>query len=101
MAVESRFVVIRHGIEAKTFMDKKSADEYDKMLDMADNLADVFAKSPIDLSDAASEELSLYFAHHSDAVLLALLAKKPPQKAPAKKSTKKSVEKETEKASAK
>lgn len=101
MAVESRFVVIRHGVEAKTFMDKKSADDYDKMLDMADNLADVFAKSPIDLSDAASEELSIYLAQHRDEVLIALLAKKPPPKAPVKKVTKKSVEKETEKASTK
>ena len=101
MAVESRFVVIRHGVEAKTFMDKKSADDYDKMLDMADNLADVFAKSTIDLSDAASEELSIYLAQHRDEVLIALLAKKPPVKASAKKSTKKSAEKETDKASTK
>ena len=98
MAVESRFVVIRHGVEAKTFMDKKSADDYDKMLDMADNLADVFAKSPIDLSDAASEELSIYLAQHREEVLIALLAKKPPQKVPVKKVTKKSVEKEADKA---
>ena len=101
MAVESRFVVIRHGVEAKTFMDKKSADDYDKMLDMADNLADVFAKSPIDLSDAASEELSIYLAQHRDEVLIALLAKKPPPKVPVKKVTKKSIEKETEKATTK
>lgn len=77
MAVESRFVVIRHGVEAKTFMDKKSADEYDKMLDMADNLAEVFANSPIELSDAANEELSIYLAQHREEVLVALLAKKP------------------------
>ena len=93
MAVESRFVVIRHGVEAKTFMDKKSADEYDKMLDMADNLADVFAKSPIELSDSASEELSIYLAQHRDEVLVALLAKKPPSKTPVKKSPKKVAEK--------
>lgn len=95
MAVESRFVVIRHGVEAKTFMDKKSADEYDKMLDMADNLADVFAQSPIELSDSAREELSIYLAQHRDDVLIALLAKKPPaatKKTAAKKSVKKSVE---------
>ena len=101
MAVESRFVVIRHGVEAKTFMDKKSADDYDKMLDMADNLADVFAKSPIELSDAVSEELSIYLAQHRDEVLIALLAKKAPSKAPVKKTTKKPVEKETEKVSTK
>ncbi|PHR84599.1 MAG: hypothetical protein COA59_06540 [Colwellia sp.] len=101
MAVESRFVVIRHGVEAKTFMDKKSADDYDKMLDMADNLVDVFAKSPVDLSDAVSEELSIYLAQHRDEVLIALLAKKIPQKAPVKKSTKQSVEKKPEKVATK
>jgi dsDNA-binding SOS-regulon protein len=101
MAVENRFVVIRHGVEAKTFMDKKSADDYDKMLDMADNLADVFTKSPIDLSDAVSEELSIYLAQNRDEVLVALLAKKPAPKAPIKKSTKKLVEKETDKTAAK
>ncbi|GAA6170336.1 YebG family protein [Colwellia sp. KU-HH00111] len=92
MAVESRFVVIRHGVEAKTFMDKKSADEYDKMLDMADNLVNVFAKSPIELSDSASEELSIYLAQHRDDVLVALLAKKPTKKSPVKKAAKKSAE---------
>ena len=84
MAVESRFVVIRHGAEAKTFMDKKSADDYDKMLDMADNLADVFSNSSIKLSDAISEELSIYLAQNRDEVLVALLAKKAAKK-PVKK----------------
>ncbi|RHW77736.1 YebG family protein [Colwellia sp. RSH04] len=80
MAVESRFVVIRHGVEAKTFMDKKSADEYDKMLDMADNLAEVFAQAPIELADNLSEELSIYLAQNREEVLVALLAKKATKK---------------------
>ena len=77
MAVESRFVVIRRGAEVKTFMDKKSADEYDRMLDMADNLASVFADSPVELSDTIAEELSIYLAQKREEVLVALLAKKP------------------------
>jgi dsDNA-binding SOS-regulon protein len=77
MAVESRFVVIRDGVEAKTFMDKKSADEYDKMLDMADNLSQMFSQSSVKLSDSATEELSIYLAEHREEVLVALLAKKP------------------------
>lgn len=98
MAVESRFVVIRHGMEAKTFMDKKSADEYDKMLDMADNLAAVFAQSPIELNDSASEELSIYLAQHREEVLVALLAKKTTSKVPVKKApAKKPLEKISEK----
>jgi len=77
-------------------MDKKSADEYDKMLDMADNLVDVFAQSPIELTDSASEELSIYLAQHREEVLIALLAKKPPNKSPAKKVVKKAAVKKVE-----
>ena len=99
MAVESRFVVIRHGVEAETFMDKKSADEYDKMLDMADNLADVFAQSPIELSDSVREELGIYLAKHREEVLIALLAKKPAKQAPTKKPAKKAALKEVDPAS--
>jgi len=91
MAVESRFVVIRNGVEAKTFMDKKSADEYDKMLDMADNLSQMFSQSSVELSDNANEELSIFLAQHREEVLVALLAKKAP-----KITTKKSVEKTVE-----
>ena len=87
MAVESRFVVIRHGVEANTFMDKKSADEYDKMLDMADNLAEVFAQSTIELTESMSEELSIYLAQNREEVLVALLAKKA-SKSVEKKSSK-------------
>ena len=77
MAVESRFVVIRQGVEVETFMDKKAADEYDKMLDMADNLAELFESSPIELSETMREELSVYIAQQREQVLIALQAKKP------------------------
>lgn len=76
MAVESRFVVIRHGVEVQTFMDKKAADEYDKMLDMADGLTDIFGKAPVELAENIVEELSVYLAQHREDVLIALQAKK-------------------------
>lgn len=77
MAVESRFVVIRQGVEVETFMDKKAADEYDKMLDMADNLTEMFEQAPIELNDEMKEELSIFLAKHREDVLIALQAKKP------------------------
>lgn len=83
MAVESRFVVIRHGVEVQTFMDKKAADDYDKMLDMADNLTAMLESTPFNLSDEVKEDLSIYLAQNRDDVLVALQAKK------AKSSTKK------------
>ncbi|XPF93703.1 YebG family protein [Colwellia sp. RE-S-Sl-9] len=76
MAVESRFVVIRHGVEVQTFMDKKAADDYDKMLDMADNLTAMLDSTPFDLSDEVKEELSIYLAQNREDVLVALQAKK-------------------------
>lgn len=87
MAVESRFVVIRQGVEVETFMDKKSADEYDKMLDMADNLAEMLESAPVELSESIREELSIYFAQQRENVLIALQAKKPKaaKKSPVKK----------------
>jgi len=95
MAVESRFVVIRNGVEAKTFMDKKSADEYDKMLDMADNLSQMFSQSSVELSDSENEELSIFLAQHREEVLVALLAKKATK--PAKTTATKSAEKVVDK----
>ncbi len=76
MAVESRFVVIRQGVEVETFMDKKAADEYDKMLDMADNLSEMFEQAPVELSESIREELSVYLAQNREDVLIALQAKK-------------------------
>ena len=91
MAVESRFVVIRQGVEVETFMDKKSADEYDKMLDMADSLAEMLSRAPVELTEQATEELSVYFAKHRDDVLVALQAKKAKAE-PAVKAVEKKVE---------
>lgn len=89
MAVESRFVVIRNGVEVQTFMDKKSADEYDKMLDMADNLTAMLNDAPADVSEHLNEnlieDLSIYLAQHREQVLIALQAKKPKPPTPPKK----------------
>lgn len=76
MAVESRFVVIRNGVEVETFMDKKAADDYDKMLDMADNLVEMLTNAPAKIDEAIVEELSIYLAQNRDDVLVALQAKK-------------------------
>lgn len=77
MAVESRFVVIRNGVEVETFMDKKAADEYDKMLDMADNLSVLFEQSSLSLDEQAIEDISVFLAKSREDILIALQAKKP------------------------
>ncbi len=96
MAVESRFVVIRQGVEVETFMDKKAADEYDKMLDMADSLAEMFEGTTLDLNEKIREELCIYLAKNRENVLIALQAKKPKPVQTAKKIVAKSDEQNSE-----
>ena len=76
MAVETRYVVMRNSEEVKTFMDKKQADEYDKMLDMADALTELLKHAPIELNENQSENLSIFLAEKREEVLIALQAKK-------------------------
>ncbi|MCM2678804.1 YebG family protein [Echinimonas agarilytica] len=78
MAVETRYVVVRNGEEVKTFVDKKSADEYDRMLDMAAAMSDLVQASGVKLKDDALEELGVYLATQREEVLYALHAKKRP-----------------------
>lgn len=82
MAVETRFVIVRNNVEVKVFMDKKSADEHDKMLDIADSLTALLSNAPLELSDVDKETLSIYLAKQREEVLIALQAKKAksPQK---------------------
>ena len=107
MAVETRFVVVRGGNEIMTFADKKAADEYDRMLDMADNISALLESAELELNDKSREDLGIYLAKNREEVLIALLAKKrpppaekeekPPEKAakaPAEKK-KKAIKKES------
>lgn len=77
MAVESRFVVIRNGAEVETFMDKKTADEFDKMLDMADSLSSILDQSSLELTEQTVEDISVFLAKNREDILIALQAKKP------------------------
>ena len=96
MAVETRYVVMRNGEEVKTFMDKKQADEYDKMLDMADALTVLLAQSPIELDDSQSEELGIFLAEKREEVLIALQAKKVKPAKPTKPKADEAVDEKTE-----
>lgn len=77
MPVQTRYVVIRNDVEVETFMDKKEADEYDKMLDIADNIAELLDNSPINFNDDDKDQLSIYLSKQREELLIALQAKKP------------------------
>lgn len=68
MAVEIKFVVVRQGEEKMTFTTKKEADAYDKMLDLADNLSEWLALSPLTFEEDQRESLSFFLAENKDAL---------------------------------
>lgn len=72
MTVEIKYVVVRNGEEKMTFISKKEADAYDKMLDMADELSSLLQRSPIQLEEAQNEELALYLAQQREQLALIL-----------------------------
>lgn len=89
MAVTIQYLVVRNGIEKMTFTNKKEADAYDRLLDLAEHLDEVLAEAPISLNEADREVLALYLAQHQDQL-------SGPKKKPAKKAEKKATEKTAE-----
>jgi dsDNA-binding SOS-regulon protein len=80
MAVITRFIVVRNGVELdKVFDLKKEADAYDKMLDAAENLAVFIKKSDlqVDLDAKTVEEISIYLAKNAPEVTNILRGIKP------------------------
>lgn len=66
MAVIIQYVVERNGVEKMTFTNKKDADAYDKMLDIAELLLPFLTKGPIPLTDEQLEEWAFYLASNKD-----------------------------------
>ncbi len=80
MAVITKFVVVRNGVELDIeFLVKKEADAYDKMLDAADNLASFIKGSDleINLDDKKIEEISVFLAKNGPEVTRILRGIKP------------------------
>ena len=80
MAVITRFIVVRDGVELdKVFEVKKEAEAYDKMLDAAENLA-AFIKNAdlkLDLDTKTIDGLSIYLAKNAPEVTRMLKGIKP------------------------
>lgn len=64
MAVTIQYLVVRNGIEKMTFTNKKEADAYDRLLDLAEHLDEVLADAPVSLNEADRESLALYLAEN-------------------------------------
>ncbi|MCV2885977.1 YebG family protein [Aestuariibacter sp. AA17] len=68
MAIIIKYVVEHKGVEKLVTTDKKEADKYDKMLDVADNLAEYISAKGIKLETDILEELSIVLSKNKDAL---------------------------------
>ncbi|MFT6976635.1 MAG: dsDNA-binding SOS-regulon protein [Shewanella psychromarinicola] len=94
MAVITQFVVVREGVEKMTFISKKEADAYDKMLDISDNLVPFLIKADLGLDENKCEQLAFYLANNKDELSNLLKGAVQVKNAPTAK-TKKTVAKHT------
>ncbi len=80
MAVITRFIVVRDGVEIdRVFTDKKEAEAYDNMLDAAQNLAALIKQGdlPIDIDNETIDNISIYLAKNAPTVAKILKSVKP------------------------
>lgn len=68
MAITTQYVVTHKGVEKLVTTDKKAADQYDKMLDTADNLAGYIEAKGIKLDAEVLESLSVVLAKNKEKV---------------------------------
>lgn len=68
MAVITKYVVEHKGVEKLVTTDKKEADKYDKMLEVADNLAEFMGAKGIALEESVMEQLSVMLSKNKDTV---------------------------------
>jgi dsDNA-binding SOS-regulon protein len=68
MAVITRYVVEHKGVEKFVTADKKEADQYDKMLDVADNLSEYIEGKGIKIDGSVLEELSIMLSKNKESL---------------------------------
>ncbi|WP_285162727.1 YebG family protein [Shewanella goraebulensis] len=93
MAVITKFVVVREGVEKMTFTSKKEADAYDKMLDIADNLVPFITSAELKIDENSVEKLAFYLASNKDELANLLKGVVKAKPAAAKPATKKATKK--------
>ena len=81
MPVEIRYHVIREGKEIAVYTSKKEADAHDKMLDIAEELAEYISQAKtLNIKEDVLEELCIYLSKNRDHVVRLLKGIKRPLK---------------------
>lgn len=68
MAILTQYVVTHKGVEKLVTTDKKAADQYDKILDIADGLAAFIDAKGISLEEDVAEALTVMLSKNRNAV---------------------------------
>ena len=70
MAIKINYVVVRNGVDKLTTQDKKEADKYDRMLDVAENLSDFIQQEgkDLDLDEVQIEQLGVILSKNKELV---------------------------------
>lgn len=68
MAVITQYVVQHKGVDKLVTTNKKEADQYDKMLEVADNLSTYIQAKGIELDESVAEELSILLSKNKESV---------------------------------
>ena len=68
IVIETRYAVIHKGVEKLTTTDKKEADQYDKMLDIGDNIAQFLVQKGIDADETLLEEIGITLSKNKSVV---------------------------------
>lgn len=68
MAIITKYVVEHKGVEKLVTTDKKEADKYDKMLDIADSLAVYIEAKGVKMKSDELENLTIILSRNKDAL---------------------------------
>lgn len=66
MAVITKYVVEHKGAEKLVTTDKKEAEKYDRMLDVADNLSEYLMAKGVELDEDALEDIAILLSKNKD-----------------------------------
>jgi dsDNA-binding SOS-regulon protein len=66
MAVIVQYIVERNGTQKMTFTDKKEAEEYDKQLEISENLFALLQTAGVAISEDQMDEISFFLAKNKD-----------------------------------
>lgn len=77
MAVIVQYIVERNGTQKMTFTDKKEAEEYDKQLEISENLFVLLETSGVEIGEEQLDQISFFLAKNKDQAVSILKGTKP------------------------